>query len=130
MAQMVEKNIKYGSPVKDVLLHKEGAFEVGVQVSNKGVATTDGKKIIPAGTPVGGTVSALKTRNTVLEVTNTSSTGANAQGVLRYDVDVTSGSANATMIVVGVVDTSKCPTIDATVETALKHIVFVNGGRA
>ena len=128
MAQMIKKET-YVAPVKDVLLAPHISFEVGVQVSNTGVTTTDGRKIIPAGTPIGGTTSALATRNTVLSVTNSSSAGANAQGILRYDVDVTDGNANATMIVFGFIDESKCPTIDATVKSALKGMItFVNGG--
>lgn len=113
---------------KNVLLAPHLAFEIGVQVSNTGVSTTNGKKIIPAGTPIGGTTSVLSKRDTVLSVTNNSSTGANAQGVLRDDLDVTNGNANGTMIVSGVIDESKCPTIDNTVKTALTHIIFVNGG--
>ena len=85
MAQMVKKVVY-------------NLFEIGVQVANTGVtANAEGRKIIPAGTPVGGTTSALETRNTVLTVTNTAATGANAQGVLRHDVDVTDGNANATL---------------------------------
>lgn len=130
MAQMVSKSI-YSAPVKDVLLAPHLAFEVGVQVSNTGVsADASGRKIIKAGTPIGGSVSALATRNAVLQVTNTSSTGAQAQGVLRYDVDVTNGNANATLVVFGFIDESKCPTIEATVKTALSKITFVNGGKA
>lgn len=126
MANMVEKKV-YGAPVKDVLLNKHNAHEIGVQVSNTGVATTNGRKIIPAGTPLGGATSALEDRAAVLSVTNSSSTGATSQGILRYDVDVTNGNANATLIVMGVVDSSKCPTLDPTVKTALTHIVFQNG---
>lgn len=113
---------------KNVLLAPHLAFEIGVQVSNTGVSTTNGKKIIPAGTPIGATTSVLTKRDTILSVTNSSSTGANAQGVLRDDLDVTNGTANGTMIVSGVIDESKCPTIDSTVKTALPHIIFVNGG--
>ena len=128
MAQMVKRTI-FDAPDLDVLLNPDNAFEIGVQVGNTGVsADSNGRKIIKAGTPVGGTVSALETRNTVLSVTNTSSNGANAQGVLRHDVDVTNGNANATMIVRGEVDSSKCPTIVAEAKTALTHIIFVNGG--
>lgn len=128
MAQMVKRTI-FDAPDLDVLLNPDNAFEIGVQVGNTGVsADSNGRKIIKAGTPVGGTVSALETRNTVLSVTNTSSNGANAQGVLRHDVDVTNGNANATMIVRGEVDSSKCPTIAAEAKTALIHIIFVNGG--
>ena len=128
MAQMV-KSKTYGEIELDVLLNPDNAFEIGVQVGNTGVsANADGRKIIKAGTPVGGTVSALKVRNTVLTVTNSSSTGANAQGVLRHDVDVTDGNANATLIVRGEIDSSKCPTIATEAETALVYIIFVNGG--
>lgn len=128
MAQMVKRTI-FDAPDLDVLLNPDNAFEIGVQVGNTGVsADSNGRKIIKAGTPVGGTVSALETRNTVLSVTNTSSNGANAQGVLRHDVDVTNGNANATLIVRGEVDSSKCPTIVAEAKTALTHIIFVNGG--
>lgn len=128
MAQMVKRTI-FDAPDLDVLLNPDNAFEIGVQVGNTGVsADSNGRKIIKAGTPVGGTVSALETRNTVLSVTNLSSNGANAQGVLRHDVDVTNGNANATLIVRGEVDSSKCPTIVAEAKTALTHIIFVNGG--
>lgn len=128
MAQMVKRTV-YDAPELDVLLNPDNAFEIGVQVGNTGVsADANGRKIIKAGTPVGGTVSALKTRSTVLSVTNSSASGANSQGVLRHDVDVTDGNANATLIVRGEIDSSKCPTIAAEAETALTHIIFVNGG--
>jgi hypothetical protein len=128
MAQMVKKTT-YNEVELDVLLNPDNAFEIGVQVGDTGViANEEGRKIIKAGTPVGGTVSALKVRNTVLTIANSSSAGANAQGVLRHDVDVTNGVANATLIVRGEVDSSKCPVIAAEAENALVHIIFVNGG--
>lgn len=130
MAQMIKKET-FNAPVKDVLLAPHLAFEVGVQVSNTGVSNNaSGRKIIPAGTPLGATTSVLDVRSTVLQVTNSSNLGANSQGILRYDVDVTNGNANATLIVVGVVDSSKCPTLDASVKQALTRITFVNGGKA
>lgn len=129
MAQMVKNNV-YEEPELDVLLNPDNAFEISVQVGNTGLtADTDGKMIIKAGTPVGGTVNVLKTRNTVLSVTNTATTGENAQGVLRHNVDVTNGTTNATLIVRGEVDASKCPTIVSQAEEALVHIIFVNGGK-
>lgn len=128
MAQMV-KRASYEAPEKDVLLNPDNAFEIGVQVNGTNVsADANGRKIIKAGTPVGATTSVLETRNTVLSVANTSSTGANAQGVLRHDVDVTNGVANATLIVRGEIDSSKCPTIASEAKTALVHLIFVNGG--
>ena len=124
MAQMVKRTV-YDAPELDVLLNPDNAFEIGVQVGDTGViANEEGKKIIKAGTPVGGDTSALETRDTVLVVSNDSK----AQGVLRHDVDVTNGNANATLIVRGEIDSSKCPTIAAEAKTALTHIIFVNGG--
>lgn len=123
------KTTTYDAPELDVALNPDNLFQIGVQVGNTGVeANTEGKKIIHAGTPVGATTSVLKVRNTVLTVTNSSTTGANAQGVLRHDVDVTNGTANATLIVRGEVDSSKCPTIADEAAEALTHIIFVNGG--
>lgn len=128
MAQMV-KRTNYDAHELDVLLNPVNAHEIGIQVSNAGVSETDneGNKIIKAGTPVGGSVSALETRNTVLAVKN----DGTAQGVLRHDVVFRNGSTveNATLIVMGVVDTSKCPTISAEAKGAMSHIVFQNGGR-
>ena len=46
-----------------------------------------------------------------------------------HDVDVTNGNTNAQVVIRGVVDSSKCPTIDATAKTALTLITFVNGGK-
>ena len=127
MAQMVKK-VAYEAEL-DVLLNPDNAFEIGVQVTNTGVtADANGRKIIKAGTPVGGATSVLETRNTVLVVTNLASDGAKAQGVLRHDVDVTAGANNGTLIVRGEVDSSKCPTIVAEAKAALTHIIFVNGG--
>jgi len=132
MAQMV-KTTTYNAPEKDVALNPDNLFEIAVQVTNTGVvAGADGRKIIPAGTPIGSSTSALETRNTILAVTNSSEDGANAQGVLRHDVDVTNATTTAgvtaTMIVRGEVDSSKCPTIASAAKAALTHIIFVNGG--
>lgn len=128
MAQMISKETYNVS--KDILLAPHLAFTISAIVGNTGVSNNaEGRKVIPAGTPVGGTTSVLTTRSTVLQVTNTNSNGANAQGVLLHDVDVTNGNTNAQVVIRGVVDSSKCPTIDATAKTALTLITFVNGGK-
>lgn len=128
MAQMVSKETYNVS--KDILLAPHLAFTISAIVGSTGVTNNaEGRKVIPAGTPVGGTTSVLATRSTVLQVTNTASNGANAQGVLLHDVDVTNGNTNAQVVIRGVVDSSKCPTIEATAKTALTLITFVNGGK-
>ena len=111
MAQMVSKETYNVS--KDILLAPHLAFTISAIVGSTGVTNNaEGRKVIPAGTPVGGTTSVLATRSTVLQVTNTSQNGANAQGVLLHDVDVTNGNTNAQVVIRGVVDSSKCNSKD------------------
>lgn len=95
-------------------------------VGNSGVdADSDGKKILRAGTPLAGTITA---RGTAFTKTN----GSSATAVLLHDVDVTNGDENATIVLAGCVDKLK---IDATtralitsdVVSALPRIIFVEG---
>lgn len=112
------KSTKYGAD-KNILIAPELAHTVGCIVGNTGVeANSEGRKIVKAGTPVGGTVDVLVERQTVLTTCNTADNGANAQGLLLHDVDVTEGNANATLIVAGVVDTAK---LDVTIVDAAKN---------
>lgn len=131
MAQaMVTKKV-YDAPAKNILIAPEVAVEIGVRLGNTGVSNdSNGRKVIKAGTPIGGTVDAKETRNALLQVTNTSSLGANTQGVAMYDYDVTDGEVTASMVIFGFVDSSKCPTIQAEAKTALAgKITFINGGK-
>ena len=102
-------NVEIDSTVsKDILLAPHLAFTISAIVGSTGVTNNaEGRKVIPAGTPVGGTTSVLATRSTVLQVTNTNSNGANAQGVLLHDVDVTNGNANGTLLINGFVNTNR-----------------------
>ena len=112
------KSTKYGAD-KNILIAPELAHTVGCIVGNTGVeANSEGRKIVKAGTPVGGTVDVLIERQTVLTTCNTAENGAKAQGLLLHDVDVTEGNANATLIVAGVVDTAK---LDVTIVDAAKN---------
>lgn len=91
---------------KDIVIKRD--YTVGCQVGDTGVtADESGRKIIKAGTPVGGATDVLKNRDTVLIVTNSDGNGGQAQGVVDSDVDVTAGTANATLLVRGVVDLKK-----------------------
>lgn len=93
---------EYGND-KQILIAPELAFTVGCQVSNKGIsANAEGKIIIKAGTPVGGTENVLLNRAEVL-----AQDAENAQGVLLHDVDVTAGDNNATLVVSGYIDVEK-----------------------
>lgn len=122
------KQTTYGTD-KNILIAPELAHTIGCIVGNTGVeANAEGKKIIKAGTPVGGTTNVLQERQTVLTVTNGAEDGANAQGVILHDVDVTGGNTNATLVVAGVVDSEKLDiTVNAAAKTALNKIIFQAG---
>lgn len=114
---------------KQILVAPELAFTIGCLVGNTGVAANaEGKKIIKAGTPVGGSVDVLTNRQTVL------TKGAeNAQGVVMHDVDVTDGDGRATLVVSGYVDLYKLDSDVVTVvnsaKSTLTKITFLNGSK-
>lgn len=115
---------------KQILYATEPQVSIGCIVGNAGVAAdASGRKIIQAGTPVGGATSALEARDTVLTVTNAAESGKNAQGVLLQDVDVTDGNANGTLLIFGFVNLDRIePTIDAAAKTALSgKVTFLKG---
>lgn len=95
------KTWTYG-PQNEILAFPDKKAAIGVQVNDTGVTAdaATGKKIIPAGTPVGGTDSALEKEDAVLSVAN----DATAQGVLEHDVDVTTGQATGTLIIWGFIN--------------------------
>lgn len=114
---------------KQILIAPELAFTIGCLVGNTGVtADSNGRKIIKAGTPVGGTTSVLTNRQTVLTKGAT-----NAQGVVLHDVDVTDGDGRATLVVAGYVDLYKLDTDVVTLVTSatetLTKITFLNGSK-
>lgn len=124
------KTASYGNE-KQILIAPEVAVEIGCLVTNTGVdADSEGKKILKAGTPVGGTTNVLMNRQTVLTRQN----GSNAQGVLLHDVDVTAGQENATLVIEGVIDYEKLEEdvqalyVDAALE-AMPKITVVKGSK-
>lgn len=119
---------------KQILFCKEGYIGVSVVVGNTGVTAADGKKIIKAGTPLAGDLTA---RGTAFKkaTTTTGSDGAadtsDAVGVAYRDIDVTDGNANATLMVKGCVnldalDSTVVTLVDDAVKAALKgNILFL-----
>ena len=113
---------------KQILIAPELAFTIGCLVTNTGVsANAEGKKVLKAGTPVGG-ADVLTNRQSVL-VQNTEA----PQGVLLHDVDVTKGQANATLVVEGTIDIEKLDEdVKALVNTAsanLKKVTVMSGSK-
>lgn len=122
------ESFEYTTP-KTILIAPEVAVAFPVIVTNTGLsADGDGKKIIKAGTPIGGTTSFLTNRQTALQSTNDSTNGENSQGILLHDVDVTDGKNNGTILVAGYVDINKLDiTVNTTAQTALTKITFMKG---
>lgn len=116
----------------DILIAPELAFAIPVIVTNASVTEgDDGRKVIKAGTPLYGSANVFLNRQTKLTTVSTSNT---VYGVARWDIDVTDGDTNATLLVAGYVDYDK---LDTTVQTAvttaqasLTRILFLKGRKA
>lgn len=107
---------------KQILFCTEPQVSVGIVVSDSGVtAGSDGKKIVKAGTPLTGSLTA---RTTAFTAAATNSGASNAVGVLLHDVDVTGGANNGSLLIFGFVnldriDSTTAALITAEVKTAL-----------
>lgn len=97
---------KTGLAENQILSAPELAYSLSCRVANTGVnAGADSKKIVKAGTPVYGSLTARDTAFTV-----SGAQGAKPVGIVIHDVDVTEGTANAQVCVFGFVDISKLET--------------------
>lgn len=110
----------YGTP-KQIIKFPDHYVALAVTLDDTGVTPdANGKKIVPAGTILGGGFIADDT------VKATKSNDANAEGVLFNDTDVTYGPARGAAIIHGFIAVDKlpeAPTADA--ETALNMIKFI-----
>lgn len=103
----------YGYGEKRIIVDEVNSTAFSCVVANTGVtADSEGKKIIKAGTPIYGSLTA---RNTAFTISGEQ--GAKPVGVILHDVDVTAGNANSQVLVSGFIDISK---VDASVKTALQ----------
>lgn len=111
-----------GTP-KQILWAPENAIGIPCMIGDSGIsAGSDGRKIVPAGTPLTGD---LTNRTSAF---TKSSTGV--VGIALHDVDVTSGNRNATVLVAGVVDLNKVDSTTAAlitteVKAMIPNIIFV-----
>ena len=101
MLNQSEVKVTSATTRKTILVAEEMAVAFSCKVSDSGVSTSDGKKVVKAGTPLAGDLTARETAFTV------AADGAGAIGLLLHDVDVTSGTKNAQVLVFGFVDISK-----------------------
>lgn len=118
---------------KEILRVANHYVAIPVAVSDEGVALEDGKKIVKAGTILGGkSSSVLENENEVVvkkntqgATTGTAGAGVDAEGVLLYDVDVTHGPGAGSMIIHGFIKLSKLPEVPVEdAKGALKQIIF------
>lgn len=101
----------------EVLKYAEHYIGVAVMVSDTGVTVnSDGRKIVSAGTLVGGTASGAVSADN----------SATTEGVLLHDTDVTYGNAPGTMVIHGFIDLTKIPAAPSSgAKTALPQITFM-----
>lgn len=116
---------------KEIQKYPDHTVSMSLTVSDADVtANSDGKKIVPAGTILGGgfltdrTKLAVKATNTAGDETTPAS--SNAEAVLLYDVDVTHGPAAGAGMIHGFVDLTKLPEAPTEADkAALKQITFL-----
>lgn len=106
---------------KEILKFPDHYVNLAITVDDTGVvANAEGKKIVPAGTLMGGGVLASET------VKATAVNGTGSEGVLFYDVDVTYGPAPGALTIHGFIDLDKIPAAPtAEAIAALKQITFL-----
>src|SRR5690554_5414122 len=119
------KETTYGG-TKNILKFPDHYVALAVTVSDTGVVVNaDGKKIVEAGTIVGGEAApVLSNLNQPVTKKNTQGMdAADAEGVLLNDVDVTYGPAPGAMLIHGFIKTDALPEAPAAdAATALKQI--------
>lgn len=108
------KKTTYGGPVQ-ILFNVQNQVSVSIRVDDAYSVTRDGRKIVPAGTPLSGDLTA---RNT--SFVKAVDTTHPATGVLLHDVDVTEGDANGTLLIWGFVDLNKVDSATANLITATR----------
>lgn len=110
----------YGNK-KEILKFPDHYVALAITVDDAGITPgTDGRKIVPAGTIMGGGVLSDPEARAVPK------NDGDAEGVLLNDVDVTYGPASGALLIHGFVDRNKlpeAPTPEAV--QALKQITFI-----
>lgn len=116
-----------GAAPNQILFNVDNQMSVSIKVSKSvtGTVTENGRKILKAGTPLNGDLTARGTAF-VNAKDNTDSTGSSpngkpAVGVLLHDVDVTDADANGSLLIWGFVNLSRLSTGATTLLTAARQ---------
>lgn len=120
-----------GAAPVQILFNVQNQMSVSIVVDDGYSVTRDGKKIVPAGTPLSGDLTARGTAFVqAKDATSAGNDGKAATGILLHDVDVTNGDNNGTLLIWGFVDLTKLDSTTAALITAsrkseLKNITFL-----
>lgn len=120
------KETKYGN-TKSIVKFPDHYVNLAITVSDAGItANAEGKKIVPAGTILGGGVLGDTSKLAVKATTSGEPAASNAEGVLFNDVDVTYGPAPGALLIHGFVAVDKLPAAPSAEEKEiLKQITFI-----
>lgn len=104
-----------GAAPVQILFNVQNQMSVGIKLAKNftGAVTENGRKIVKAGTPLNGDLTA---RGTAFVAA--ADTTAPAVGILLHDVDVTDADANATLLIWGFVNLSRVDSTTAALITA------------
>lgn len=120
-----------GAAPVQILFNVQNQMSVSIVVDDGYSVTRDGKKIVPAGTPLSGDLTARGTAFVqAKDATSAGNDGKAATGILLHDVDVTNGDNNGTLLIWGFVDLNKLDNttaalITATRKSEMKNITFL-----
>lgn len=110
-----------GAAPVQILFNVQNQMSVGIVVDDAYSIERDGSKIVPAGTPLSGDLTARATAFVkAKDATSAGNDGKAATGILLHDVDVTAGNANGTLLIFGFVDLNKIDTTTAALITAAR----------
>lgn len=103
-----------GAAPVQILFNVQNQMSVGIKLAKNfaGAVTENGRKIVKAGTPLSGDLTA---RGTAFVAA--ADTTAPAIGILLHDVDVTDADANATLLIWGFVNLSRVDSTTAALIT-------------
>lgn len=110
----------------EILKFPDHYVALAVTVDDEGITPgPDGKKIVPAGTIVGG--GTITDDTIMVKRATTTDDVSDAEGVLMNDTDVTYGPAPGAMIIHGFINLNKIPEQPDEAEiAALKQITFID----
>jgi hypothetical protein len=106
-----------GAAPVQILFNVQNQMSVGIKLAKNftGAVTENGRKIVKAGTPLNGDLTA---RGTAFVAA--ADTTAPAVGILLHDVDVTDADANATLLIWGFVNLSRVDSTTVALITATR----------